>query len=116
MIQQQGLRVTLSLCLTEPFKCHARVSYTTRGSVCHSPQSTQETQRRIARDVLNQVMRLHDKQRRRLAASQMERAERAFGSGAAAAASATTAAPAAAAERPVEYTFPYAVEQVVEQA
>ena len=46
----------------------------------------------------------------------MERAERAFGSGAAAAASATTAAPAAAAERPVEYTFPYAVEQVVEQA
>ena len=66
--------------------------------------------------MLDQVVGLHDKQRRRLAASQMERAERAFGSGAAAAASATTAAPAAAAERPVEYTFPYAVEQVVEQA
>ena len=65
-------------------------------------------------------MRLHDKQRRRLAASQVERAERALGSAAASSSADTTAAPAPELPderpRPVEYTFPYAVEQVVEQA
>ena len=114
--------VFVLIIITEPFQCHAAVSYTTRGSVCQS-QSIQEAQRVTARELLQRLEQLHDRQVRSLAASQKERDERALGSepSAAAASSSTAARTTAAAEvppepRPIEYTFPYAVEQVVEQA